>query len=37
MHSLHPSSGHFTDGSSVGGPAIGVSWTAGVYLGGSVP
>lgn len=37
MHSLHLSSGPFTDGSSVGGPATGVSWAAERYLGGSVP
>jgi hypothetical protein len=36
MHLLHPSSTPFTDG-SVGGPASGVSWAAGVSLGGSVP
>ena len=35
MHSLHPSSTPFTDG-SVGGPASGVSRAAGVYVGGSV-
>ena len=37
MHSFHPSSTPFTDGSSVGGPATGISWAAGVCLGGSVP
>ena len=36
MHSLQLSSGPFTDGSSVGGPATGASWAVGVCLGGSV-
>ena len=37
MHSFHPSSRLFTDGSSVGGPATGVSGVVGICLEGSVP